>query len=307
MGQKTVSISPESKTESDWTIHSLNVQGTFFERWCQETIKKSHWNIVSTNYPVEYPRHNGPLIGEQSALDVYARLAKDTILLTLLVECKKHNPEFIDWVFFPHTDTKRQKHFTGSVIANKSIDGDGNRWEVTAKLAPMASLEWVHTNDAWETRGNYLRYKNDKDKTRTSNAAITQAAHQIALATKAIFEEELGDNKDLSAKSANAEMPYVHQIFIPIIITTAKLLVCEFDPKNVDKKTGEILLSKATLKELPYLLYEYPLPVHFHSTPFDKVAVLKTGNKDFGTRMDILVVNSSNFSEFLSKLEKGNA
>jgi len=54
------------KSNSDWTIHSLNIQGTFFERWCQNTAKKSNWNVVSTNYPVEFPPHNGPLIGEQS-------------------------------------------------------------------------------------------------------------------------------------------------------------------------------------------------------------------------------------------------
>lgn len=293
-------------SDSEWTIHSLNIQGTFFERWCQETVKKSRWNIVSTNYPVEYPRHNGPLIGEQSSLDIYAQLAKDTILLTLLIECKKNNPEFIDWVFFTHPNTKRQKHFTGSLIANKLLDGTENKWETTVMLSPMISLEWVPTSDAWETRGNYIEY-NGGNKTKTSNAAVSHAAHQVALATKAVYEEELINNKVLSAKTANAEMPYAHQIFIPTIVTTAKLFTCKFDPKDIDGEKGEIPFSKVTLEEQPYLLYEYPLPVHFHSTPLDKIGVLKTGDKEFGTRMDILVVNSSKLTEFLSRLEGGNA
>jgi len=304
ISNKSVSITPTS--DSDWTIHSLNIQGTFFERRCQETIKKSRWDIVSTNYPVEYPRHNGPFRGEQSTLDIYAQLAKDTILLTILIECKKNNPEFIDWVFFPHSDTKRQKHFTGSLIANNPLEGSGNKWETTAMLSPMISLEWIPTSDAWETRGNYLKYKRG-DNTKTSNAAISQAAHQIALATKAVYEEELSNSKTLSVRTANAEKPYVQRIFIPTIVTTAKLFTCKFNSKDIDEKTGEIPFSKVTLEEQPYLLYEYPLPVHFHSTPIDKVGVLKTGNKEFGTRMDILVVNSSKLSEFLSKLEGGNA
>lgn len=295
-------ISP--KSDSDWAIHSLNIQGTFFERWCQETAKKSNWNVVSTNCPVEFPPHNGPLIGEQSTLDIYAQLAKDTIVLTLLVECKKNNPEFIDWVFFTHPDANHQKHFTGSLIGHKLAEGVENKWETTALLSPMISLDWIPTSDAWETRGNYLKYKKDNDKTRTSNAAITQAAHQIALATKAVFNEELLNSMALST---NVKMPYAHQIFIPTIVTTAKLFLCKFDPKDIDYKTGEILFAKASLEEQPYLLYEYPLPVHFHSAPLDKVGVLKTGNKDFGTRMDILVVNNSKFSEFLSRLEGGNA
>ena len=151
-----------------------------------------------------------------------------------------------------------------------------------------------------------MEYKGG-NKTKTSNAAISKAARQIALATKAVFEEELNNNKALCARTAGAEMPYVHQIFIPTIVTTARLITCKFDPKDIDEKTGEIPFSNVALEEQPYLLYEYPLPVHFHSTPLDKVGVIKIGNKDFGTRMDILVVNSSKLSEFLSKLENGNA
>ncbi|NMC36156.1 hypothetical protein GYA49_03870 [Candidatus Beckwithbacteria bacterium] len=290
-------------TDSDWTIHSLNIQGTFFERWCQEEIKKSNWNIVSINYPVEFPPHNGPFIGEQSSLDIYAQFAKKTILLTVLIECKKNNPEFIDWVFFSHPSKKHLKHFTGSLIEHQLITGKENKWQTISMLSPMVALDWIPTSDAWETRGNYLKYKKDGDKTRTSNAAIMNAAHQIALATKSVVNEEIVNSKTLSGKS---EMPYIHQIFIPTIVTTAKLWICNFDPKDVNPKTGEIPFTKASLDEQPYLLYEYPLPVHFHSTPLDKVNVLKTGNKDFGTKMDILVVNSFHLSEFLSQLEEGN-
>jgi len=295
---------PTSNT--DWTIHSLNIQGTFFERWCQEKIKESHWDVVSTNYPVEYPPHNGPLLGEQSTLDIYSRLSKKTIQLTLLIECKKNNPEFIDWVFFPHANVKRSRHFTGSLISNSPLDDSVSNWESTTMLSPMISLEWIPTSDAWETRGKYLEYRKG-DKTKTSNSAISQAAHQIALATKAVFDEELRNNKVLSAKSTNIEKPYDHQIFIPTIVTTAKLFTCKFDSKDINEKNGEIPFSRVTLEEQPYLLYEYPLPVHFHSTPLDKVGVLKAGNNDFGTRMDILVVNSAKLPEFLSKLENGNA
>lgn len=295
-----------SVSDSDWTIHSLNIQGTFFERKCQDIIKKSRWNVVSTNYPVEFPPQNGPFIGEQSTLDIYAQLAKKTIQLTLLIECKKNNPGFIDWVFFEHSNPKRPKYFSGSLIANEPLDGTGDKWKTSAMLSPMTSLKWISTSDAWETRGNYSDYKKG-DKTKTSNAAISQAAHQIALATKAVFGEELENSKVLSGNNVDAKMPYVHQIFIPTIITTAKLFICKFYSKDVDEKSGEIPFSKAVLKEQPYLLYEYPLPVHFHSTPLDKVGVLKTGNKDFGTRMDILVVNSSNLSKFLSRLADGNA
>ncbi|MEK7571243.1 MAG: hypothetical protein AAB553_03125 [Patescibacteria group bacterium] len=302
--KNSLPVSPVSKSE--WAIHSLNIQGTFFERWCQDAVKKSRWDIVSTNYPVEFPPHNGPFVGEQSALDIYAQLKKTTIQLTLLIECKKNNPEFIDWVFFPHSNTKRHKHFTGSLIQKAPTQDGYKNWNTTSSLSPMISLEWIPTSDAWETRGKYSDYKKG-DKTKTSNTAITQAAHQVALATKAIFQQELKAADLLSHKKADMQPIPAHQIFIPTIVTTAKLFLCKFNSQDIDEKTGEIPFSKATLEEQPYLLYEYPLPAHFHSTPADEIDVLKTGNKDFGTRMDILVVNSSKLSEFLALLENGNA
>jgi hypothetical protein len=169
----------------------------------------------------------------------------------------------------------------------------------------MISVKWDITSDSWETRGKYKDYKKGK-KTKTSNSAITKAAHQVALATKAVFNEEIENSKTLS-NSGKDKMPYNHQIFIPIIVTTANLFTCEFEVKNINKKTGEIPFSLASLKKQKYLLYEYPLPAHFKSTPLDIVGVIKSGDRDFGTRMDILVVNSSHLSEFLEILQKGNA
>ena len=306
MNQQKTSAQKAPLSDSEWTIHSLNIQGTFFERWCQDAIKKSRWDVVSTNYPVEFPPHNGPFVGEQSTLDIYAQLKKSTILLTLLIECKKNNPEFIDWVFFPHSNSKRHGNFSGSLILKSPTQDANKNWDTTGMISPMISLEWIPTSDAWETRGKYSDYKKG-DKTKTSNTAITQASHQVALATRAIFEKELNAANILSSKTANMQPNSAHQIFIPTIVTTAKLFLCKFDSQDIDEKTGEIPFSKASLEEQPYLLYEYPLPVHFHNAPSDEVGVLKTGNKDFGTRMDILVVNSSHLSEFLSKLDNGNA
>ena len=303
---KAKMISP--KTDSDWTIHSLNIQGTFFERWCQETIREQpEWKLISTNYPVEFPKHNGPFSGEQSTLDIYAQLQKKTILLTLLIECKKNNPGFIDWVFFPHQIyLRKHNHFSGLMIANSHPENPEVNWKSSTMIGPMISLKWIPTSDAWETRGNYQQYKRN-DKTKTSNNAIYNAAHQVALATRSIFGEEVNNNKILSARNVGISAPYDNQIFIPVIVTTAKLFTCSFSPKDVNQKTGEIPIAKVNLQEQPYVLYEYPIPANLHLPPLDMVEALKTGNKDFGTRMDILVVNSSRFVEFLLKLEKGNA
>lgn len=300
-------ISAKPTSENEWTIHSLNIQGTFFERWCQNVIKEqTDWEVLSANYPVEFPKHSGNLLGEQSTLDIRAHIKKKTVELALLIECKKNNPEFINWVFFPHHKLALQEaNMSVQLIANQSEKDDRFNWKTSSMISNMISLKWIPTSDAWETRASYLDYKKDK-KTKTSNTAITSAAHQIALAARSIFQEEISHNETIRAKIANAEMPYSHQIFIPIIVTTANLFVCNFDPKDINPKTGEIPYSKATLKKQPYLLYEYPLPAHLHNEPLDKIAFVKMGKPETFTRMDILVVNSEYLSALLGKLADNN-
>jgi hypothetical protein len=46
----------DPQTNDQWTIHSINIHGLFFERWCEEIIRSTNeLKVVSTNYPVEFP------------------------------------------------------------------------------------------------------------------------------------------------------------------------------------------------------------------------------------------------------------
>lgn len=43
-------------TAEEWTIHVLNIHRTFFECWCAEVIEiQPGFNVVTMNYPVEFP------------------------------------------------------------------------------------------------------------------------------------------------------------------------------------------------------------------------------------------------------------
>jgi len=50
---------------------------------------------------------------------------------------------------------------------------------------------------------------------------------------------------------------YVH--LVPLVVTTASLLICEFNVGEVDLAAGEVPLDKATYTPVPYAVYEYPL------------------------------------------------
>jgi hypothetical protein len=148
--------------------------------------------------------------------------------------------------------------------------------------------------DARETRGHYQSHKKQQDKTKTSNAAITDAAMQIALATQSVHAEERKWAQDRSSdQSRTPPLPPLHPntTIVPLIVTTAELLICDFNATDVDGDTGEIPFGKSALSPVPRVLYEFPLPHHLHTFHWNET--------EMGIRRHIIIVHSSQFADFL--------
>ncbi|HET8631921.1 MAG TPA: hypothetical protein VFL91_31230 [Thermomicrobiales bacterium] len=295
---------PLPQTEHDWTIHSLNIHGVFFERWCQHTIAGVEgWTIASTNYPVEFPLPNGPLRGQQSVLDIRAEYRRDDTIVTLLIECKKNNPSFVNWIFFPKDSGASGSIYRIHEIENVPHGSPG--WAVRSMIRSQLTTSLI-ASEARETRGSYKQFKGG-DKTKTSNTAVSEAAYQVALATQAIFAEEVSFSdahmhQALTLSPSITPPPYQRQVFLPLIVTTAHLFSCDYDPANISAATGELSYGDATLTEVPYLLFEYPLPRFLHAAPANLVEALTTKRLESFMRMDILVVHSSALSQVLRAL-----
>ncbi len=288
------------QTDNDWTIHSINIHGVFFERWCEELIHStSGLKVVSTNYPVEFPPPSGPFRGKESALDIRAELRHDYQIATFIIECKKNNPDFVNWIFFPKGRAAEQRQFALPLIKNQIKEDLSQGWKVQSQMIRL-SIPVSVFSEARETRSNYQSFKNGQ-KTKTSNAAITEAAYQVALATKAIWTEEANHSQIRAAHNPIPPLDYHTQLIVPCIVTTAKLYSCSFDPRDVDPNRGEIPLDKAVLQEMPYVVYEYPLPKHLQSAPADLVEALSSNNLELLTQMDIVVINSLYFKDLLNE------
>lgn len=314
-------MSLPTRTNDEWTIHSINIHGTFFERICQRVIMNTQgWQIVSTNYPVEFPPPNGPWRGAESKLDIRAEYKTEENKLTLIIECKKHNPDLIDWIFFPASDIHLQS--TGislqptksniNFIHNLPLPGPSNTWNVQGMIGSF-NCPFVLTDDARETRGSYLEYAKQKDQdkvkrniTKTSSDAIEAAAYQVALAMQAIVHEEREFSTALKNRAQSQSdlqiLQYKRQALLPMIVTTAKLFVCTFDPADINIISGELPLEKAQVVEQPSLLYRYALPRSLQSNPDNLADVLLKGEIETFRRMDILIVTSTALSTVLSDL-----
>jgi hypothetical protein len=311
------------ETEEDWIIQAVNIHGLFFERACRKIIEDTHgWQIAATNLPVESPILTEHSRGKESNLDIMAHVRKSdgrdgyTNELTLLVECKKNNPGFIRWLFFPRHTPKGSRHTAISDTAslrqvwleyNEQLPGKFGVFPRVRRKRLSSSL--CVADEAREIRSSYKAYKKDGDKTKTANAAISEAAYQVALATQAIFFSAaayLTKNLERVSRSDGLikGLDWARQILIPVIVTSARLYTCDFDPKDVDVASGEIAFSKATINEKKYLLYEYPLPRHLQAYPQFPEVVSREGELDLFERMQIFVVHSSHFTELLTNLAK---
>jgi len=294
-------MSSNPQTQEEWAIHSINIHGTFFERWCRKTVSdSSYWELTATNYPVEFPPSNGPLQGKQSSLDIRADHFAQNRSMTLLIECKKNNPELIHWVFFQ----KYPPRTTPSAnVFQLEIDTavTGGEKSFAASIRQFTTRLFI-ADEGRETRGDYIEYKKQGKKTKTSNAAIDDAAFQVALATRAIALERTSILKALVGQQASG-LPSSRQRILPIIVTTAELLACDFSPEDVDCTIGEIGYDKAHLRRLPYLLFEYTLPCYLQAEPLDSLNATLRGSLELFKRLDIVVVNGAGLADFLRDFE----
>lgn len=291
-----------ASTQDEWTVHALNIHGVFFERRCVDAIADTPaWKVLSTNYPVEFPPPNGPWRGKESSLDIWARRDADpSNIVDILIECKKANADFVNWIFFPKPEQVQPSPFVfGKAINIVSSTGTGP-WN-SQFVMQTGTTDLPVSIDAREVRGDYVQYKSG-NKTKTSNAAIQEAAYQVALAIRGIAHEEGLLLKKAQSSPEHPAPPWLSKAYVPIIVTTANLFRIDFSSRSTSLASGEIEFSEASLTPVPSVVYEYALPKHLQLSPAEPLEVLKTGSTDTFSRMQILVVHSNALSSLLVSL-----
>ena len=306
-------------TDQEWMTHVLNIHGTPFEHLCQHHLRQSpDWTLKSSRYPVEFPPSNTPQVAltKNGDLDLWGACSPPGLTIELLVECKKNNPDYIDWVFFPISSPElpfpsiRALEYGYSALG---LNADA-RWSAnrqTYSLVPPPNI--ALTDDGRETKGNYQTKwvqsqqngkQPPKDFTKTSNAAITDAAYQIALATQAVLHKERR-NQDARAAERIYPPPAVPTVFLPLIVTTANLWTCQFSADKVDMVTGEVPFNEVHYQQQDYLFFTYPLPPILQLHPGEDRSAYRTdATWEELARFSILVVQSAAFPDLLTHLSK---
>ena len=290
----------EPQSENEWMIHALNIHGTFFEDWCEYILSQSnHWELVDTKYPVEFPPTTGSKKAGQSELDVRGNLKIYDTVVESLIECKKNNPEFSNWIFFKKRE--QSPPFFRYLYSEK--DNPINRIQHHLTVKKIDLIQLPITDDAREVRGDYQGNKKG-DKTKTANNSIWDSAYQVTLAMQAIILEE-------ARNFLNRPLGDMKKLFLPIILTTANLMLATYDRQIVNPLNGEISWNNVEFEARDYLIYEYSIPTHLQYNPYVLSQIGGIIRPSFNdsirqseqiVRSPILIVQSGKFQEFLESI-----
>jgi hypothetical protein len=277
-------------TEDEHRIHALNIQGQFFERWCEEIARSTErWRVQAVDEPLEAQLQVARTI--EGTVDLLIERG-ETQRLTVPIEVKKANPDLVHWVFFP-----TRYDLPVQVRRHRRIASGETVWHLRQDLATLP-VEATACSVGRELRGDYAARKT-QNWTLTSNTAIREAAMQVATADRILVWDDWSRGTK-AGLTGNQKWPAM-RVFIPMIVTTAELFLCRFDPAAIDPASGELPWNAATFEAVPQLVYEYPLPPRFQLD--DEVKVYADGSFErSGTRLNIVVVNSRAFQALLREL-----
>jgi len=293
-------------SDDDWKVHALNVHGGFFEQKVASIINDYNPKklfFITSEYPVRVAQ-------EESRLDVlgfipYSINPNSGSGIYLTIECKKHNADFVDWVFFP-TIQNQLFGVDYSQCAFLKTYPYNNEFLVKTKIE-LSKKRYTNkpiSGDSREVRGTYKDVSNGI-KTKTSNSSITEASYQVTLATHSIINEHIRLNDENIKHNQNSLFGVY--IYVPVIVTTANLYLLDYKVDDIDTLTGEIAFDKTKLNPVNWLWYEYPIPPHLQLDMevdnSDKMTTINNlRNFDYAVRRNIMVVNSAKIEEALSWL-----
>jgi len=252
--------------------NSLNETGFFLQKKIEEILKDSKtagWALKYCDRPFAYPPRNGPIKGSEGRVDIIAEKMCSAGLGYSFIECKRANPEYCDWVFFPAYE---QRQFFYSLHNKKSVGCGSIR------------ISDFHDSVLCDIGVGIKEKGTDRGNRKVADAnEIEKVCEQTCHALVGVGVT------DLSLRSND------HLQFFPLVITTANLFIAEYDAENIDISNGKIATVNLQLKSVDWIYFNYPMPQYLHFA--------NEISPNFARKATVIIVNSKKAEEFLGKFQ----
>ncbi|MDO8427947.1 MAG: hypothetical protein Q7S92_01920 [Candidatus Diapherotrites archaeon] len=208
-----------------------------------------------------------------------------------LVECKRLNPEYVFWAF-PY------KNECNGYVKVNSIENQTKNF--VSSFTPFSS-EWKFENFNTVKKATWgVSVREKAQQSRISNTdEIEKAAVQVCTQTYGFIAKE---TRALSETVSSEH--YSRRYFYPIIVTSAPLFVMGFNPEEIDD-LGSFKLKRERM-EVDWLIYEHVIdPWITRDWGLTRYSTADVRMEKYRSTIDILIVNSAKFLDFLDALTNG--
>jgi hypothetical protein len=266
----------------------LNKRGAFIKKFCVERIHGAGWE-VEEEFPVsvEFSTKQGSETYE-SVGDIRATLLNQSedYNLIAVIECKQRfKPQ---WAFL----TATVRHGTPKLLdLQYAYQSDLSRKASdSSSVFYYADLRVKEISDCMLC--NYGVEHPPEPRPDKKFDSIYEACREVSLATRS-SAEELRD--EMESYGLSGTIP-THNVYIPIVMTSATVEICDYDLHDLPKEKA---VQNASFHEVPWLVYDFPLPSHLRikydmQDPDDLIAMKK---------LPIFIVNFQKCNEFLESLK----
>jgi len=191
---------------------------------------------------------------------------------SMVIECKRKQDS--DWIFLlPSKELENRRRARVWITKSKSPTGDAFDW------ADISTEPSTPESEFCAVLGHDNR----------SRPMIERIAADVIESTEALAYEE-----------NNLTLDFNYMIYFNIVITTAKLWLCNFDPEDISTDTGIIEENKTNFKNVSYLRFRKSLS----TKPVDKLNLAEKNYSNLikAKENTVFVVNSGKFVEFLNNI-----
>jgi len=256
-------------------LNYVNSSGFAFQMRIEEEINKgqNRWQFAGREHRWQ----------DESGQSGYIDLLVDFGSLRILIECKKQKDK--NWIFLKRKSGQHRD--TCSLLWAK-------------KYMPIEQLPFPSDFAAWDIfsvaptsyASAFCTMQGQGDNLRT---LLEKAASELTHAAECLAKEEL-------AFSATKEISQ-QRVYMPLVVTNAKLTVCSFVPEAVNISTGELSLEDAQFETVPYIRFQKGLETNIMSSKvqFGKGQGLELSQINAEKERNVFVVNPDSLLDFLKE------
>jgi len=231
----------------------------------EKTRNEHGWKVLSSEHPWKHP-----VTGSNGFIDLI--LVHENGVQIMVIECKRVLNTF--WTFLiPSKETKLRRHV--------------NSWVTLTQNNQVKRFNWIDVNpEPVSPESKFCVVPGQDNK---SKPMLERTSSDLVEAAEAFAKEECIINKP-----GNEFL----RIYFQVIITTAELKICNFDPEEINIETGEI--SNSSFETVPFVRFRKSLTTHHNPSSYQNLSDLIQAQE-----RTILVINANEIVNILKEWDLG--